>query len=316
MGEPGQERSSRSAQIHERLIAPMLRAASIEASVRNLAEVEHYRLWLEPGREVFIPWLPGLPFHHSLSVARRLRQAGLEPVPHLAARRIDSAASAAAFLAQLQSEAAVRHVLLVGGDSLAAAGPFPGALELLQTGLLQAHGISRVSFAAYPESHPRVPDPVLAAALIAKIERARAASLAVQVITQFCFEAEPIIGLLGRLRALDRNLPVRVGLAAPASIRSLLAFAARCGIGPSVRAVWDGPVSLRDLLSRHGPDRLLEASGEKMGEKIGEALGEATGGSGHPGLPGLHLFAFGGVRTAAAWLRARAGGAEPALLQA
>ena len=277
--------------------ARLAREASIESSARNLAEVDRYAEWLAPGTEVYIPWLPGAPFHHSMSLAIRLRQAGFDPVPHLAAKRLDSLPSAAAFLVRLRSEAAVDKVLLVGGDADRAAGPFPDALSVLESGLLEAHGIRRVGLAAYPEGHPKVGPAALEQALARKLERVHAAGMEALVVTQFCFDAGAVIACLRALRAAGHAVPVRVGVAGPASIRSLLTYAARCGIGPSVRAVWGGPVSLRDLLSIHGPDAVVTA------------LADALQGGAVSGPVGLHLFSFGGVRASARWLLERAGSA-------
>ena len=48
-------------------------------------------------------------------------------------------------------------VLLVAGDSDAAAGPFSSSLQVLETGVFEACGIRSVGVAGYPEGHPRIP---------------------------------------------------------------------------------------------------------------------------------------------------------------
>ncbi len=264
---------------------------SIEATTRNIAEIDRYPGLLRAGTEVTIPWLPGAPFHHTLSAAQRLRHAGFVPVPHLAARRLDSRELAVSWLRQLAAEAGVDRVIVIAGDAERTVGPYANALQVIESGLLQDGGIVRVGIGAYPEGHPRIDAISLERALIDKVAAAAGGGLALQVVSQFCFEGETIIRWLRGLRQMGIDTPVRVGLAGPANVRSLLAYATRCGIGPSVRAVWSGPVSLRDLLSRHGPDQVMVA--------LARALLEDT----TLGPVDLHLYPFGGFQASADWVR-------------
>jgi methylenetetrahydrofolate reductase (NADPH) len=270
--------------------------ASIEATTRNLADIDGYAALRPRGAEVSIPWLPGEPFHHTVSVAQRLREAGLEPVPHLAARRLDSQASTQAWLERLVAVARIDRVVLIAGDAERPAGPFEGACDVIDSGLLQAHGIRRVGLGAYPEGHPLIEPERLWRTLEEKVSAARQAGLEVDLITQFCFEGEPLVQWLRALRSRGIAVPVRIGLAGPASIRSLLIYARRCGIGRSIRAVWSGPVSLRDLMGRHGPDDVMvDLARAVLAEP---ALGPVD----------LHLYSFGGFKASADWLAGLAAG--------
>jgi methylenetetrahydrofolate reductase (NADH) len=212
-------------------------------------------------------------------------------VPHFAAKRLDSRASADAFLSGLREQAGVTRLMLIGGDTDWSAGPFDTALSVIESGLLTEHGIERVGLAGYPEGHPKIPEPVLEEALRAKLAAAGAAGLQPYVVTQFCFDGGTIVRWLRRMRAAGVASPIRVGAVGPAKIRSLLSYAARCGVTRSVRALWDGPVSLRELLTQHGPDELVA-------EVLSVALAEPL-----TGRLGLHLFSFGGFKAAAQWLR-------------
>jgi methylenetetrahydrofolate reductase (NADPH) len=273
------------------LCAHLAAHCSIEATTRNIADIDRYPGLLRAGTEVTIPWLPGAPFHHTLSAAQRLRHGGFVPVPHVAARRLDSRESALAWLSQLSSEAGVDRVILIAGDAERSVGPYDNALQVIESGVLQACGITRVGIGAYPEGHPRIASDRLERALRDKLDAAARAGLEVQIVSQFCFEGATIIGWLRALRESGIDALVRVGLAGPASVRSLLAYATRCGIGSSVRAVWSGPVSLRDLLSRHGPDQVMIALVDAL-------LGDAS-----LGPVELHLYPFGGFQSSADWVR-------------
>ena len=138
--------SAQNAALRESIVR-LARAASIETSTRNLADIDGYAARLPPGADVFAAWLPGTPYHPLASVAKRLRQAGLNPVPHIAARRFASAEAAREFLALLRDEAQVTRALLVAGDSRVPVWPFDSSFALLETGLLEAYGIRSIGIA-------------------------------------------------------------------------------------------------------------------------------------------------------------------------
>jgi methylenetetrahydrofolate reductase (NADPH) len=273
-------------------IAALARTASIEASARNLAEIDTYTSLVPAGTDIYVTWLPGMPYHHVASVARRLRQVGMNPVPHVTPRQIASREAAADFLKRLRDDAQVTRVLVVAGDG-EPVGPYESSAGLLATGLLEAHGIRSIGIAGYPEGHPRIPEPALTAALDRKIEEASRRGLDPFVVTQFCFDGQAILDWLARLRARGVAAPVRVGVAGPARVRALIAYGIRCGIGNSLRAVRAHAISLPHLLDEHGPDKVVSRV----------AAGDAG-----LGVAGLHCFAFGGFARSAHWLQAVAAG--------
>lgn len=274
-------------------IARLARGASIETSTRNLADVSGYAPLLAAGTDVYVAFLPGTPYHHILSVATRLRQVGLNPVPHLAARRLASAAAVADFAARLRDEAGVTRVLLVAGDSQAACGPFESSLQVLETGVFEACGIRSVGVAGYPEGHPRIAQQALDDALDRKIRYAEVHGIELFIVSQFCFDGQRVLDWVTRLRERGVTLPVRVGVAGPATVRTLLSYAMRCGIGASMKALGSRPVSLNRLLARHGPEQLVAT------------LARPAAGL---GIAGLHLFPFGGFADSAQWIADAAAG--------
>ena len=66
-------------------------------------------------------------------------------------------------------------------------------------------------------------------------EFARKEGLDLYIETQFCFEAAPVVAWERRIRASGNDLPIRVGIPGPATIKTLLRFAQISGIGPSMR---------------------------------------------------------------------------------
>ena len=277
-------------------VKDLARRASIETSAKNLVEIDAYPSLLPKGTDIYVAWLPGSPYHHIVSVAKRLRRAGMNPVPHIAARQLANREVAMAYLAGLRDEADVRRVLLIAGDSDAPVGAYDSSAALLESGLLQAHGIRSIGVAGYPEGHRKIPEAALMAALDRKIDYAAAHGLDLFMVTQFCFEGQAILDWLGRLRARGAVLPVRVGVAGPASIRTLLNYGMRCGIGNSIRALGSQAISLTRLIGQHGPDAVVR--------RIAPQAAELN-------VAGLHLFPFGGFTQSAQWIDNVAAGRMP-----
>ena len=210
----------------------------------------------------------------------------MAPVPHVAARRIASRDALDEYLARAAGEADVDSALVIAGDSDRTSGPFESSLRLLETGLFQRHGIAHVGVAGYPEGHPKIAETALATALAAKKVLARRASLDLQIVTQFCFESEPI--LVWATKMIEHELPVRIGLSGPASLPRLLRFAMLCGIGNSVRALKARPQAITRLLVEVGPEVVVRDIARPGGAPIA----------------GVHFFCFGGLMRTARWLRA------------
>jgi methylenetetrahydrofolate reductase (NADPH) len=267
-------------------IVAFLTGASLELSSRDPAEIDACAGLLEPGSSVYISLPPGQTYHGTVALASRLARAGLRPVPHVAARRIADREALDDYLARAAGEAAVDSALVIAGDSDHASGPFDSSLALLETGLFQRHGILRVAVAGYPEGHQRIPPSALEDALAAKKALAHRAGLELSVVTQFCFEADSILSWAAKMRG--HGLPVRVGLAGPASLPRLLRFAALCGVGNSVRALKARPRALTRLMVEAGPETVLRDLARRPESPIA----------------GAHFFCFGGLVRTARWLRA------------
>lgn len=269
-----------------RRIPALLAGASLELSSRDPAEIDACVGILEPGAAVYISLPPGQTYHGTVALAARLKRAGFRPVPHVAARRIAGREALDDYLARAAGEGGVDSALVIAGDSERAGSAFDSSLALLETGLFQRHGIVRIAVAGYPEGHPRIAASALDTALAAKKSFARRAGLELSVVTQFCFEAEPILSWAGKMKG--HGLPVRVGLAGPASLPRLLRFAALCGIGNSVRALKAHPRAITRLMIEAGPEVALRELAR----------------SGGPPIEGVHFFCFGGLVRTARWLRA------------
>jgi methylenetetrahydrofolate reductase (NADPH) len=273
-------------------LAAILHGYSIEVTSREPKTIASCADHLDPGTEVYLTWIRGDEPARSVAAAIALRRSGFNPVPHICARHLESHAQLAELIARFAGEAAVDQALVIAGDRDAPAGPYESSQQVLETGLLEKHGIRRVGVSGFPEGNPQISESDLAVALAAKRDYARRSGLQLQIVTQFCFESAPILAWLRRLRRVPVDLPVRIGLAGPANAKTLLRFAVRCGIGNSLRALTRGPSLARLLIHETSPEPIVADLADAMAAE--------------PGLNivGLHFFVFGGFEKTADWVAA------------
>jgi len=271
-----------------RRITNFLRGFSLEATRPKAADAQALKTEAPAGTRIYLSALPTRPLDELADQAAVIRAAGLEPVPHIAARNLQSRDDIARLLARLRDEAQVTHLLVIGGDRSDAAGPFATSLDLIESGLLQRYGIVHVGIAGHPEGHPRVSTDVLDRALRAKIDAAEQSGLRADIVTQFSFDGETIIAWVRRLRAYGIENPVRIGLAGPTNLTTLLRYAQRCGVKASAGALARHAGLMKHLFGVSAPDGLVRSLADAAAHG---ALGEVAG----------HFFSFGGIGATARW---------------
>ena len=268
----------------------LVRSGSLEMGADRPKDARAIADLLPAGTPVFVNHLPKHALADTLAGLEAVATAGLEPVPHLAARRVASEAEVAGFLKAAVSRAGVSKLLLLGGDMPKAVGPYGDALALLQSGLIAKAGIREVAFAGYPEGHPTVDADTMIDALDAKIAAARAQGLGVRVITQFSFAPARILDFCVWLHRRAPDVPVQVGIPGPASPASLLRFATICGVGASFRAMTNQGMGAVRLLTHTDP-----------GEQLAMIAAHQRTNT-HTNISGVHMFSFGGVAKTAQWM--------------
>jgi methylenetetrahydrofolate reductase (NADPH) len=275
-------------------ITTFMRAASLEATRPNTQDVEALKATLPAGTPVYLSAVLTRPQEEVVGQAALVHAAGLEPVPHLAVRNFASAEALARFLDRLNGEAGVRRLLVIAGDRAEPAGPFHGALEAIDSGLISRRGITQIGISGYPDGHPRIADHELDRLLAAKLEAAGQTGLKVNIVTQFSLDAGPILAWLRRLRDHGIDHPVRIGLAGPTSLTTLMRYAKRCGVRASTRGLARSAGLIKHLLGAAAPDAIVRALVDA--NRDGE-LGDIA----------PHLFSFGGIGATARWAAAAAG---------
>ena len=271
-------------------MAQLARECSIELNVQDVRDLAASRLLLPPAKKMYVSHLPKQTWQQTLDACRAVSEAGFDPVPHIPVRLLDSERTLDGFLADAVHGADVREVLLIAGDYPHPQGPYTCVADILRTGKLAEHGLSRVSLAGHPEGHPKVSLTEIRRAEREKAQLAMSSGLETTLLTQFFFEAEPFLDWSRQLRADVPGVRLVGGLSGPASIATLFRYAVRCGVGPSIRALGARPTSLVKLIGEHGPELVMRDL----------AVARAA----HPGLfDGVHFFCFGGFLRTCEWLR-------------
>ena len=268
----------------------VLNNVSLEALMPGAADVHDAAAALPTGTSIYLTDLPNRSDDKLVQIATGIFMRGLKPVPHVAARNVSSAKKLGDLLQRLASSAGVNKVMLIGGDRAPSAGPFEHALEVLESGVLEANGITEIGIAGYPEGHATISEDVLRAALRDKLEAADRAGLKAHIVTQFSFDAWPVVTWLRALRAAGIQNQVRIGMAGPASIPSLLKFAQRCGVRASVKGFARHATSIGKLLASATPAELVNDLAEAAAS---ENLGEIA----------AHFYSFGGLAQTSKWVR-------------
>ncbi len=277
-------------------IVDFMTGFTAETTPGSAAKIADYREHLRPGTVVYITFLPGSGFDDTIAVAKRLKTEGFLPVPHFAARSIPDKAFLEDNLRKLRDEVGLKQVLVIAGALDEPVGEFSDSMQLLETGLFDKYGITKFGVAGHPERNPDISELAIQQALEWKNAFAERTGAEVYLVTQFCFEATPVIAWDRRIQAEGNRLPVHIGVPGLATIRTLLAHARACGIGPSVRFLTRQARNVTKLMTVSAPDRLIGA------------LAAYRAGDPACGITGVHVYPLGGLRRSAKWSYAVADG--------
>ena len=274
--------------------APIMTDYSLEITAKDAAELPRAAALVAPATRVSITFLPRESREKRLAAVAEVLRLGLRPVPHISARRLASETDLDDYLSALRALGACEEVFVVAGDPDRPDGPYADALAIIESGLLERHGVRHVGVGGYPEGHPKIPGDELDHALHAKAGALARRDIGMSVVTQFGFATDPVLRWLGDLRASGIHAPVRWGVPGPASAATLLRFAARCGVAASGSALSKYGLSLTRLMHPTGPDKYVR----ELVNGIEPAI---------HGNVGLHFYPFGGLENTARWVRDFAG---------
>ena len=256
-----------------------------ESTLNAIADI------LPAGTEVFVTHPPGASLDRIVELACRVQDLGLSAVPHIVARKLGSREQLDGALDGLSANG-IDRALVVGGDTAVPNAAFESSLEVLQTGLLSKYGFREVGIAGHPEGSDAIGDERAADALRDKAALALEAEFAVRIVTQFGFDPHAITAWEAATSAEGIDLPIRVGMAGPASLRHLIRFAALCGVGASARMLMMRTADTTKLLRTRAPDdQIAHIARHRLDNPSSR-------------FDGVHFFSFGGVVKTANWANA------------
>lgn len=268
-------------------------AASIEVSPKQAVESGDLPGLFPRGTEVYVTDLGVESTTTLIQAAKRVSELGYIAVPHIAARRYASVDDLEERLKGFAEISGVSNALVIGGNPGKPVGNFSSAIEVLETGLLEKYGILDVGIAGHPEGSPDFSDAVASEALNQKVEYGERSGLRLRIVTQFGFDPAKFLQWARRLKEEGIDLPIHIGVAGPAKLTTLLKFATSSGVGNSLSFLKKRAGSLVSLASGFSPDEIVEPIERDVFYNAQSNIKQ------------IHVYAFGGIKTAATWLKDR-----------
>ena len=270
---------------------------SIEVMPRTAAKVEDFKAILPAGTRVYIAHLEGTLIDDMVATAARLAGDGFRVMPHFPARIIKDRATLDDWIARYQGEADVTEALVLAGGVETPMGEFASSMDLLASGAFDRAGFKHLHVAGHPKGNRDIDADgsmtEVTAALHWKEDFAKSTDAQMAIVTQFAFEADPIIAWADRLRDIGITLPIHIGIAGPAKLQTLIKFAIACGVGPSLRVLERRALDVTKLLLPYTPDDVVGALAAHKAANPEFAVAK------------LHLFPLGGIAKSAEWAGAQ-----------
>ena len=261
---------------------------SLEMTAKDVASLREAAPMIPPDTPIAVTFLPGEDAQARIEATCAVRELGFEPMPHFSARRITSAIEFEHYLYAVVARAGVRRCFVVAGDPAEPQGPYSESMALIGSGVFEGAGVAAIGIGGHPEGHPFMSEVQCWAVIDEKIAAIEARGMAPLIVTQFAFDADPVLRWLQELRTRGIDAPVRIGIPGPAGIKRLLKFAAHCGVGATASVMKKYGVSITNLLGNAGPDKLVDSFASRLGAEHGKVR--------------LHFYPFGGLVATAGWV--------------
>lgn len=266
---------------------------SMEMTGKDVAKVENAAGVIPPGTRINVTFLENEDLAMRVNAAAAVKRLGFTPVPHISARRLKSQEMLEEYLTALRDIGASDNVLIIGGDPTVPMGPYEESLAVIESGLLQQYGVRHISIGGHPSGDPNIPAGALMPAIEKKAAALAQAGIPGTVITQVDFDVDRVLSWVAEVREHGVDLPVRVGVPGPASVKLLLGFASRLGISTSATIAKKYGLSVTNLLGKAGPENFIR--------DLQSGLDPAK-----HGVVKLHFYTFGGFKTTAEWIASHA----------
>lgn len=266
---------------------------SIEVMPRTAEKIENFRDYLPNGTRVYVAHIEGTPIEDMVATAKRIAREGYQIMPHFPARIIRDRNTLEDWINRYQGEAGVDQALLLAGGVAKPHGDFESSMQLMETGLFDKAGFSRLHIAGHPEGNKDIdPDGStknVDAALRWKQKFSERTDAKLAIATQFAFEAKPIIEWANSIKDAGVDIPIHIGIAGPAKLQTLIKFAIACGVGPSLKVLQKRAMDVTKLLLPYEPTTILNE------------LAKHKSATPDFNITNVHFFPLGGIKTNATW---------------
>lgn len=233
-------------------------------------------------REIFITMIPGADNLEILNALQKVQSLGFHPVPHIAARNFRSEKDLNYFFDGIRDHG-IQKVLILAGGLSDPVGSYSDSMQILRSDAFGNSGIQVVGLAGHPEGNPVDKDS--RGNLKKKWQYLQQLGLGMEIVTQWSFSPDKVSEYIQSLRDEGIPAPVRVGIAGPASLKTLLKYAKLCGVTAAKEVLKKQGFSLGRLLVSNDPKRFVENV---------------------QGTDRFHLYPFGGLEKCATWLQEQA----------
>lgn len=281
----------------EAIVSPeveaFLQGYSIEVMPRTAEKIPSFRDLLPLGTRVYIAHIEGTPIEDMVATAKRIAAEGYAVMPHFPARIIKDKDVLGDWIARYQGEANVTQALILAGGVTKPHGDFDSSMELLESGLFDKAGFTRLHVAGHPEGNKDIdPDGTnlnVDAALQWKQKFSERSDAEMALATQFAFEAGPIIEWANAIKAAGVDIPVHIGIAGPAKLQTLIKFAIACGVGASLKVLQKRAMDVTKLLLPYEPTDVITQLAAHKAKNPDFNISH------------VHFFPLGGIKTNANW---------------
>ena len=265
----------------------LLQPFSIEVLPKQNFDCGRMQQFLPAKTRVFIPHLPKTTLQEIIDTVKNLKLAGFEPIPHIAARRISDEVELEILLSSLY-DLKVQELLLIAGSRNEPLGEYQHCTDLLNSEVFNQFRFKRLLFAGHPEGHTNIDNGEIEIALLKKIQLANKRGYETAIVTQFCFNNRVTRQWFQRISKVGIEQPVYIGITGPAKLKTLLRYAAICGVSTSFAQFIKQPKQMWNLFFNANPNYFINSliKQPEIQDKVA----------------GFHLFSFGGVDETIQWI--------------
>ena len=264
---------------------------TIETTPKIFEKISDLNNLLPKNTSIYITYLPNENYKKIIDTAKKIKDEGFEPIPHLPARTIKNFSEVEKYLGMLSEISGVKKILIIGGSGYQN-GNISSSMEILETGLIDKFNFTEVGLAGHPEGSPDISDEELDRAIIEKNKFLSNTQAKLYFVTQFFFEASSFITWEKHLEELGNKIDIHAGLPGPANILTLINFAKSCGIRNSINFLSKQALKISKLASTKAPGKLVYE------------LSKYKNSNSNSKLTKLHFYPFGGMKKTSRWIKA------------